>query len=145
MKCGGKGKAFEKPGPHDRFKTGIRLIAKELAMERGHAPQFQLVADAIEEHGASDGWKRRARVDVTPFYLAAVQGKAPGLVSSNCGKCKGKSGADGHAHSAFCKTNPKAKDKDKKPMQKVLSVLRKIAHEASAAGMMVRRRAPFVS
>ena len=102
-KCGGKGSAFEKPGPDDRFKAGIRRAAQELAMEQGHAPQFQLVSNTIEEHGATDGWKRRAKIDVTVFYNAAIAGKGPGLVSSDCGKCKAKSGADGHSHSAFAR------------------------------------------
>ena len=66
-------------------------------------------------------------------------------MSSNCSKCKGKPGADGHAHSAFCKTNQKIKDRDKKAIQKVFAVLRTIAHEASASGMVVRRRAPFAN
>ena len=144
MKCGGKGKAFEKPGPHERFKAGRRLVAQKLAMEQGHAPQFQRVVNAIEEHGASEGWKRRAKVDVTHFYLAAVSGTAPGLVPSNCGKCNKKTGVEGHSHSAFCKTNPKLKDADKKPMKKVFAVLRSIAHEASASAM-VRHRAPFAN
>ena len=88
--------------------------------------------------------ERRAKVDVTHYYLEAVSGKVPGVVPSNCGKCKQKTGVEGHSHSAFCKTNKKLKDVDKKPMQKVFAVLRSIAHETSASAM-VRRRTPFAN
>ena len=69
-KCGGKGSAFKKPGPDERFKAGVRLRAREYAMsnDRGHDARYQLVVDAIDKHGPSDGWRQRAKLNVTPFY-----------------------------------------------------------------------------
>lgn len=146
MKCGGKGKAFEKPGPHERFKAGVRRVARERAMaDRGHAPQFQLVVDAIDGTGATDFWKRRAKADVTPFFLAALSGTAPGLVAPECGKCLKKAGSAGHSHSAFCNKSGKPREADERAKKKVVAVLRKISHEAAASRFVVRRRAPFAN
>jgi len=77
VKCGGKGTAFVKPGPHERFKFGVRQAAQGRAMSKsvgGHEPRFQLVITAIENNGPSDGWIRRAKVDVNRFFTAAVSG-----------------------------------------------------------------------
>jgi hypothetical protein len=146
VKCGGKGKAFEKPGPHERFKAGVRRVARERAMaDRGHAPQFQRVVDAIDGTDATDFWKRRAKVDVTPFFLAALSGRAPGLVAPECGKCLNKTGSAGHSHSAFCNNSGKPREADKKAKKKVFAELRRISHEVAASQFMVRRRAPFAN
>ena len=79
VKCGGKRRArplcFVKPGPHERFKFGVRQAAQDRAMSNsvgGHEPRFQLVITAIENNGPSDGWIRRAKVDVNRSFTAAV-------------------------------------------------------------------------
>ena len=128
VQCGGKGKAFEKPGPHDRFKAGVRERARDMAQDRGHDPRYQKIVDTIEGVGPTPGWKKRAKVDVTPYYVAALQGRTPLHISSGCSKCKG----DGHSHSTFCRTNPKDKEVDKVARRAVLKVVHSIAIEEAA-------------
>ena len=52
---------------------------------------------------------------------------------------RGKGGRGGHQHSVFCKLNKKIKEAEKKPKQKVLQVIRSLAHEVTASALMVRR------
>ena len=136
-KCGGKGSAFKKPGPDERFKAGAQLRAREYAMsnDRGHDARYQLVVDAIDKHGPTDGWKQRAKLNVTPFYLAALNGKGPSFVNVRCGKCKGKE----HSHDVFCLANSKPRQVDINALNKVKVVLRQLATQARADMSEVRQ------
>ena len=72
--------------------------------------------------------EKRAKIDVTPYYVAALQGRTPLHIPSGCSKCEG----DGHSHSTFCRTNPKDKEVDKVARRAVLKVVHSIAIEEAA-------------
>ena len=130
VKCKGKGKAFEKPGPSSRFVMASRHEAQAheaLALETHEAALADLFK-IIEEHPVP-AWINRARIAIIPFLAAARQGKSVLQVPADCDGCLRHE----HTHSAFCRLNQKKKERDTKVMGKVKHRLNAIAFAAREA------------
>ena len=103
--------------------------------DRGHDARYQRVVDAIDEYGPNDAWKQRAKVNVTPYYRAALNGQGPTLVKVDCGKCN----RHDHSHNVFCQVNKKLNKLDIDALNKVKVVLRVLAAKARAEMSAVRQ------
>ena len=81
-KCGGKSKAFLKPGTPDyRFRQGAQqaAAAKAAASMNVADARRKTVYDIIEKHEVAS-WRTRALRDVQPFLTAALKGSMPNSV-----------------------------------------------------------------
>ena len=130
VKCGGKGSAFDKPGPESPFKEAARRAARAkraMALAAG-GDLLSKVEGLLDEHPILE-WRERAKAQVPRFVEAAKRGIKPDAVKFDCTKCT----ASGHSHHFMCSQNKKQKDRDKRVVKIVLSALRKAADEAAKA------------
>ena len=130
MKCGGKGKAFEKPGPASPFKEAARRSAKS-RRSMAQAALGNVLAEAetiLDEHPEIE-WRERAKSQVPRFVTAALEGTRPEAVSFTCSKCT----ASGHAHHFMCGRNKRPKERDERVKGLLKFKLRKVAEEVKRA------------
>ena len=120
VKCGGKGSAFDKPGPDSPFKEAARRVARaKRAMALAAGGDLLSQVEALLDEHQSIEWRERAKGQVARFVEAAKRGVKPDDVQFDCTKCT----ASGHSHHFMCRQNKKQKDRDTQVKNKVQSRL----------------------